>query len=210
MCDNSSTSLTMSSNVRSSHSRESSVSVASSDSNVSNNGLVLSVSALSKRGPGTCKDTCSVDTKDSPRSEDDSGVAGSDSISVTSDQDSQCETVTRTMGQAHGHSDTGDTEDNIDTMVRLEPEGLNEEDNQSYTSYLSVDKRLFGRLQKELTQAHSDLKEKEEEVKKLSRIRDDVEREMEDLTASLFQVKLNITLIASGTSNKIISWSQQC
>ena len=103
--------------------------------------------------------------------------------------------------QTHGHSDM--TEDNIDTMVRLEPEGLNEEDNQSYTSYLSVDKRLFGKLQKELTQAHSDLKDKEEEVKKLSRIRDDVEREMEDLTASLFQVETEYhRLIASRISNK--------
>merc|ERR1712240_714106 len=41
--------------------------------------------------------------------------------------------------------------------------------------------------QEELTQAQSELKLKEEQVLKLSRIRDDVERELEDLTASLFQ-----------------------
>merc|ERR1719293_654839 len=73
-------------------------------------------------------------------------------------------------------------------IVRQEPEGIDESDTtQSLTSFLSVDKRLFGRLQEELTQAQSQLKLKEEQVVKLSRIRDDVEREMEDLTASLFQ-----------------------
>ena len=74
-------------------------------------------------------------------------------------------------------------------MVRMEPEGINESDStQSFTSFLSVDKRLFGRLQEELTQAQSELKLKEVQVVKLSRIRDDVERELEDLTASLFLV----------------------
>jgi len=72
--------------------------------------------------------------------------------------------------------------------VRLEPEGTEEESQAiPFTSFLSVDKRLFGRLQEELTQAQSELKLKEEQVVKLSRIRDDVERELEDLTASLFQ-----------------------
>merc|ERR1719159_557799 len=75
----------------------------------------------------------------------------------------------------------------MSNMVRMEPEGVDESDSQSFTSFLSVDKRLFGRLQEELTQAQSELKLKEEQVLKLSRIRDDVEREMEDLTASLFQ-----------------------
>merc|ERR1719385_202697 len=88
----------------------------------------------------------------------------------------------QTQGQEHNNSDNS-----IDNMVRLEPEGINEEDSQNFTSFLSVDKRLFGRLQEELTQAQSQLKLKEEQVVKLSRIRDDVEREMEDLTASLFQ-----------------------
>jgi len=157
-----------------SHSRESSVSVASSDSNNST-GLVLSVSALTKRGPGS--GSGSSGCKDSPRSEveDDSGVV--DSISVSSSD------VTMGQTQVQGHH----SEANMENMVRLEPEGINEEDSQNFTSFLSVDKRLYGRLQEELTQAQSELKLKEEQVVKLSRIRDDVEREMEDLTASLFQ-----------------------
>ena len=161
-----------------SHSRESSVSVASSDSNTST-GLVLSVSALTKRGPGSGSGASSG-CKDSPRSEveDDSGLV--DSVSVASSD----VTMGQTQGQEHNNSDNS-----IDNMVRLEPEGINEEDSQNFTSFLSVDKRLFGRLQEELTQAQSELKLKEEQVVKLSRIRDDVEREMEDLTASLFQVK---------------------
>ena len=82
MCDSN-----ISGHVRVSHSRESSVSLASNDSNVST-GLVLSVSGLSKRGTskeGTCKD--------SPRSEDDSGMAGpgSDTVSVSSDQGDHCQ-----------------------------------------------------------------------------------------------------------------------
>ena len=97
------------------------------------------------------------------------------------------------MGQVS--SAPGNDDASMSDMVRLEPEGINEEDDsQTFTSFLSVDKRLFGRLQEELTQAQSQLKLKEEQVIKLSRIRDDVEREMEDLTASLFQVN-NITML---------------
>jgi len=89
-----------------------------------------------------------------------------------------------TMGQGESRGEERD----MANMVRMEPEGINESDSQqSFTSFLSVDKRLFGRLQEELTQAQSELKLKEEQVLKLSRIRDDVERELEDLTASLFQ-----------------------
>ena len=91
--------------------------------------------------------------------------------------------------------DLGDLDNNIEGRVRLEPEGINESDGQNFTSFLSVDKRLFGRLQDELNQAQSQLKVKEEQVVKLSRIRDDVEREMEDLTASLFQVLLLALLL---------------
>ena len=96
------------------------------------------------------------------------------------------------MGQSQAGGQLSD-EIGVENMVRLEPEGLNEEDSQSYTSYLSVDKRLFGKLQEDLTQAQSELKLKEEQVVKLSRIRDDVEREVEDLTASLFQVFLEFS-----------------
>merc|ERR1719318_2278570 len=74
---------------------------------------------------------------------------------------------------AMGQGESRGEERDMTNMVRMEPEGINESDStQSFTSFLSVDKRLFGRLQ---------------EVLKLSRIRDDVERELEDLTASLFQ-----------------------
>ena len=144
-----------------SHSRDSSISQASSDS------LVLSVSALSRRGaqPPT----------QSPRSEE-----SNESLS------SEFSYQSNTMGGAASNTEEADAD--LEGLVRLEPEGINETDSQNFTSFLSVDKRLFGRLQDELNQAQSQLKVKEEQVVKLSRIRDDVEREMEDLTASLFQV----------------------
>lgn len=47
----------------------------------------------------------------------------------------------------------------------------------------------FTRLQNELKDAHEELKLKDEEVVKLTRIRQDVESELEELTASLFQVR---------------------
>jgi len=72
-------------------------------------------------------------------------------------------------------------------LVREEPEGVNESDSASFTSYLAVDRQVFGKLQEELTSAQSELRLKEEQVTKLSRIRDDVEAELEDLTASLFE-----------------------
>lgn len=46
----------------------------------------------------------------------------------------------------------------------------------------------FARLQQDLKIAHQELRLRDEEVSKLSRIRQDVESELEDLTASLFQV----------------------
>jgi len=151
-------------NIRaSSHSREGSLSEAGSEISESR-GLVLSVSSLQPRG---ARDG----SKDSPRS-DDSGVILSE------------------MGGIAASHEAAEDSDNMDNMVRLEPEGINEEDqsqNCASSLTLSVDKRLFGRLQEELTQAQSLLKLKEEQVVKLSRIRDDIEGEMEDLTASLFQ-----------------------
>lgn len=56
---------------------------------------------------------------------------------------------------------------------------------------LSFDRRkeqTFAKLQDELQKAHLELKLKDEEVSRLTRIREDVEKELEDLTASLFQV----------------------
>jgi len=77
--------------------------------------------------------------------------------------------------------------ESAEDTLRPDPEGLADNDGAAYTSFLSVDKRLFGRLQEELTTAQSELRLKEEEVTRLSRIRDEVEAELEDLTASLFQ-----------------------
>lgn len=51
------------------------------------------------------------------------------------------------------------------------------------------------RLQQQLSVAHQELRLKDEEVNRLSRIRQDVESELEDLTASLFQVSLSTFLI---------------
>ena len=99
---------------------------------------------------------------------------------------SECSYQSNNMGGTVSNAEEADTD--LEGLVRLEPEGINESDKQNFTSFLSVDKTLFGRLQDELNQAQSQLKLKEEQVVKLSRIRDDVEREMEDLTASLFQV----------------------
>ena len=167
----------MSEHVAPSHSRESSVSLTSSDSS-NGNGLVLSVSALSRRGGGapggSGKDSLS---QNSPRSEE-----SNESLS------SEFSYQSNTMGGTVSNAEEAEAEADLDGLVRLEPEGINETDSQNFTSFLSVDKRLFGRLQDELNQAQSQLKVKEEQVVKLSRIRDDVEREMEDLTASLFQV----------------------
>ena len=172
----------MSEPVAASHSRESSVSLTSSDSS-NGNGLVLSVSALSRRGGGGAggsgKDSLS---QNSPRSEE-SNESLSSEVSYQSN----------TMGGTVSNAEEAETD--LEGLVRLEPEGINETDSQNFTSFLSVDKRLFGRLQDELNQAQSQLKVKEEQVVKLSRIRDDVEREMEDLTASLFQVLLLALLL---------------
>lgn len=53
-----------------------------------------------------------------------------------------------------------------------------------------VKEHAFTRLQEELRKAHQELKLKDEEVTRLSRIRSEVEAELEELTASLFQVSL--------------------
>ena len=140
-----------------------------SPSEASGRGLVLSVSSLQ---PRATRDG----SKDSPRS-DDSGV------------------ILGEMGGNGASHEAAEDSDLMGNRVRPEPEGINEEDqSQNCSSFTSVDRRLFGRLQAELTQAQSQLELKEEQIVKLSRIRDDIEGEMEDLTASLFQVILVIAL----------------
>lgn len=51
-----------------------------------------------------------------------------------------------------------------------------------------VKEQAVAKLQEELRNAYDKLKLKDEEVARLSRIRQDVESELEELTASLFQV----------------------
>lgn len=57
-----------------------------------------------------------------------------------------------------------------------------------------VKEHAVARLQEELRRARQELKLKDEEVVRLSRIRQEVESELEDLTASLFQVTLEAEL----------------
>lgn len=54
-----------------------------------------------------------------------------------------------------------------------------------------VKEHAFSRLEEELRKANETLKLRDEEVSRLSRIRADVESELEELTASLFQVNKN-------------------
>lgn len=51
-----------------------------------------------------------------------------------------------------------------------------------------VKEHAITKLQEELKRAHEELKLKDEEVTRLSRFRQDVETELEELTANLFQV----------------------
>lgn len=55
-------------------------------------------------------------------------------------------------------------------------------------SVSEVKEHAFARLENELRKANETLKLRDEEVSRLSRIRADVEAELEELTASLFQV----------------------
>lgn len=67
------------------------------------------------------------------------------------------------------------------------------------------------RLQEELRKAHEELKLKDEEVARLSRIREEVESELEELTASLFQEAHNMVREANmrqATSEKLLRESK--
>ncbi|XP_021925436.1 guanine nucleotide exchange factor for Rab-3A-like [Zootermopsis nevadensis] len=55
-----------------------------------------------------------------------------------------------------------------------------------------VKEQAFARLQEELNKAHQELRLRDEEVNRLSRIREEVEAELEELTASLFQEAHNM------------------
>lgn len=62
----------------------------------------------------------------------------------------------------------------------------------SWDRMAEVKEHAFARLQDELKKAHEELKLRDEEVTRLSRIRKEVEAELEDLTASLFQEAHNM------------------
>ncbi|XP_018326399.1 guanine nucleotide exchange factor for Rab-3A [Agrilus planipennis] len=71
--------------------------------------------------------------------------------------------------------------------------------------------QALARLQKDLREAHQELKLKDEEVTRLSRIRKDVEAELEELTASLFQEAHNMVRQANEkqqTAEKSLKESQ--
>lgn len=61
-------------------------------------------------------------------------------------------------------------------------------------SVSEVKEHAFARLEEELRKANETLKLRDEEVSRLSRIRADVESELEELTASLFQVSKDIKI----------------
>jgi len=146
------------------HSRTSSLS--------SGDGLLLSVSALARGG--NPQQQQGATRQDQPNSE-------------LGQQQCMGQSGTR---QAGVHTSSGPP-----SGEREDPEGLTDGEDEIQSglgSLLAVDKRVFGRLQEELTAAQSELKLKEEEVTRLSRIRDDVESELTDLTASLFQEAHNM------------------
>ncbi|KAK0097171.1 hypothetical protein PV326_003029 [Microctonus aethiopoides] len=60
-----------------------------------------------------------------------------------------------------------------------------------------VKEHAITKLQEELKRAHEELKLKDEEVTRLSRFRQDVETELEELTASLFQEAHNMVRVAN-------------
>lgn len=145
------------------HSRTSSIS--------SGDGLLLSVSALARGGVGN-------DTGN------EAGGGGG-----------QCMGQSGTRHALPGPGHTPDNPSGPPSGEREDPEGLTdgeEEIQSNLGSLLAVDKRVFGKLQEELNAAQSELKLKEEEVTRLSRIRDEVESELQELTASLFQEAHNM------------------
>lgn len=74
-----------------------------------------------------------------------------------------------------------------------------------------VKEHAVAKLQDELRRAHEELKLKAEEVTRLSRIRQDVETELEDLTASLFQEAHNMVREANvrqATAERLLAESR--
>lgn len=96
----------------------------------------------------------------------------------------------------HEISDTSSTQDvQVDSCVQTKQEISMKDSNgppspttaQWGRAVAEVKEHAVAKLQEELKKAHEELKLKDEEVARLSRIRQDVETELEELTASLFQ-----------------------
>lgn len=102
---------------------------------------------------------------------------------------------------------------NIDPTV-LDPDidsGMESSASSWDRSVNEVKEHAFARLEEELRKANETLKLRDEEVTRLSRIRADVESELEELTACLFQVSFTLIKMVTVVVNyiyfrKLIVW----
>ncbi|XP_066583631.1 guanine nucleotide exchange factor for Rab-3A-like isoform X3 [Prorops nasuta] len=87
----------------------------------------------------------------------------------------------------------GESESNeIAVITNVDEEDLSVTSLQWEKGVAEVKEHAIAKLQEELSRARDELKSKDEEVARLSRIRQDVEAELEELTASLFQEAHNM------------------
>ena len=92
------------------------------------------------------------------------------------------------LAGTRGRSSDQSGRDNCDTLVMGQTVSVEEEGDLEDGEDGVVDIGQLSKLKAELKAAHAQLEVKEEQVVKLSKIRDEVEAELEELTASLFQV----------------------
>ena len=92
------------------------------------------------------------------------------------------------LAGTRGRSSDQSGRDNCDTLVMGQTVSVEEEGDLEDDEDGVVDIGQLNKLKAELKAAHAQLEVKEEQVVKLSKIRDEVEAELEELTASLFQV----------------------
>ena len=92
------------------------------------------------------------------------------------------------LAGTRGRSSDQSGRDNCDTLVMGQTVSVEEERDLEDDEDGVVDIGQLNKLKAELKAAHAQLEVKEEQVVKLSKIRDEVEAELEELTASLFQV----------------------
>lgn len=108
-------------------------------------------------------------------------------------------TITDKVGNGHMHRNSSDSSvysdlglDKCDDIEFLQKAGEKNDSGDWGRSVVELKEQAFTRLQNELKDAHQELKLKDEEVVRLTRIREEVETELEDLTASLFQEAHNM------------------